>query len=301
VKLGLVLPMFAEAPSGVIDFARRAEALGYDGVFGFDHFFPPGTSPARPSLETFTMLSAIAASTERIAVGTLVARAVIRPAGLLAKMAASIDSLSEGRMILAIGSGDRIDEPEHEAFGLPQPGLAERRSILEETVRAVQALFAGEIFAGGEHVPRLTGPLVPPPHTAGGPPVWIGGRSSTVVEMGARIADGWNGWGVPLEEFAEKAERLKTAAARLGRNVEPTWAGVALVGADEREARELLDARRVHSPIEADLWNGSADAFAQHLRALADAGATWAIVQPSGPADRIDVIAEKARPQVPAR
>src|SRR4051794_14230875 len=211
MKVGLVLPLFTDDARGVLDFARRAEALGYDGVFAFDHFFPPGTSPARPSLEAFTTLSAVAASTERITVGTLVARAVIRPAGLLAKMAASIDTASGGRMILAIGSGDSVDEPEHRAFGLPQPDLPERRAILEETVRAVQALFDGETWPGSEHVPPLEGPLAPPPRP-GGPPVWIGGRSSKVLEMAARIADGWNGWGVPLEEFAEKARALREGA-----------------------------------------------------------------------------------------
>ncbi|HEY2802493.1 MAG TPA: hypothetical protein VGJ67_01080, partial [Actinomycetota bacterium] len=78
------------------------------------------------------------------------------------------------------------------------------------------------------------------------------------------------------------------------RPVEATWAGVALVGEDDADARALLEARRVNSPIEADLWTGSAEAFAEHLRALEEIGATWAIVQPSGPSDRIDVIASKA-------
>ncbi|MFL5767297.1 MAG: LLM class flavin-dependent oxidoreductase [Actinomycetota bacterium] len=294
MKVGLVLPLFTDDARGVLDFARRAEALGYDGVFAFDHFFPPGTSPARPSLEAFTTLSAVAASTERITVGTLVARAVIRPAGLLAKMAASIDTASGDRMILAIGSGDSVDEPEHRAFGLPQPDLPERRAILEETVRGVQALFSGETWPGGEHVPPLEGPLIPPPR-AGGPPVWVGGRSPAVVEMAARIADGWNVWGAPLDEFAEKARRLHAAAeAAGGRSVEATWAGVALVGEDDGEARALLEARRVKSPIESNLWTGSAEAFAEHLGDLEQAGGTWAIVQASGPADRIDVIASRA-------
>jgi alkanesulfonate monooxygenase SsuD/methylene tetrahydromethanopterin reductase-like flavin-dependent oxidoreductase (luciferase family) len=288
--------MFTDDAKKVLSFAHRAEELGYDGVFAFDHFFPPGTSPERPSLEAFTTLSAIAASTKRVSVGTLVARAVIRPAGLLAKMAASIDALAGGRTIVAIGSGDKIDEPEHHAFGLPQPRLTERRAILEETVRAVQALFVGDVWPGGDHVPRLTGPLVPPPSTPGGPPVWIGGRSSAVVEIAARVADGWNGWGVPLEEFAAKVETLRAAAG--SRSVEATWAGVALVGETDHDARELLEARRVNSPIEADLWTGSAEAFAEHLGRLEALGATWAIVQASGPADRIDVIAEKA---IPAR
>jgi len=291
MKLGLVLPLFTDDAPGVLGFARRAESLGYDGVFAFDHFFPPGTSPQRPSLEAFTTLSAIAASTERIHVGTLVARAVIRPAGLLAKMATSIDTASGGRFILAIGSGDRIDEPEHAAFGFPQPELKERFAVLEETVLAVRALFLGETWPGGDHVPRLDGPLVPPPR-AGGPPVWIGGRGPRVVRMAARIADGWNGWGVPLEEYREKVALLRETAG--DRDVEPTWAGVALVGEDDADARRLVEARKVKSPIEADLWTGSAEAFAEHLRALEDAGATWAIVQPSGPPDRLEVIASKA-------
>ena len=292
MKLGLVLPQFTEDGSALLDFARRAEALGYDGVFAFDHFFPPGTSPARPSFEAFTTLAAVAASTERLHVGTLVARAVIRPAGMLAKMAASIHTASAGRMILAIGSGDQIDEPEHRAFGLPQPGLKERREVLEETVRAVRTLFAGEVWPGGDRVPRLTGPLVPRPDPPGGPPVWIGGRSTTVLEMAARVADGWNGWGIPVKEFGEKVRLLRETAAE--RHVEPTWAGVALVGESDADARALLEARRVNSPIEADLWNGSAEAFAAHLSELAAVGATWAIVQASGPSDRIDVIASKA-------
>src|SRR5205814_9100155 len=102
----------------------------------------------------------------------------------------------------------------------------------------------------------------------------------------------WNGWGVPLEEFAENSRALREAAG--GRKVEATWAGVALVGEDEDDARALVEARRVNSPIEADLWNGSAEAFAEHLRALEAVGASWAIVQASGPSDRIDVIASGA-------
>ena len=78
MKVGLVLPLFSGEPERVLAFAERAERLGFDGVFAFDHLFPPGASADRPSLEAFSMLSAVAARTERIAVGTLVTRATLR-------------------------------------------------------------------------------------------------------------------------------------------------------------------------------------------------------------------------------
>src|SRR5204862_8152518 len=112
---GMVLPLFSGNVGRVLGAARNAESLGYDGVFVFDHFFPPGAASDRPSLEAFTTLAAVGAVTERVRVGTLVARAQLRPAGLLAKLAAGIDELTGGRMILAVGTGDPIDEAEHRA------------------------------------------------------------------------------------------------------------------------------------------------------------------------------------------
>ena len=75
MKVGLILPLFSGNPDRVLSFARQAEDLGYDGVFAFDHFFPPGASPDRPSLEAFSSLAAVGAASERLAVGTLVTRA----------------------------------------------------------------------------------------------------------------------------------------------------------------------------------------------------------------------------------
>ncbi|HSL68078.1 MAG TPA: LLM class flavin-dependent oxidoreductase, partial [Actinomycetota bacterium] len=175
MNVGLILPLFSGDSERVASFARRAEALGYDGVFAFDHFFPPGAPTDRPSLEAFTSLSAVAAATERVTVGTLVTRASIRPAGLLAKMAAGVDDISGGRMVLGIGTGDPIDKPEHRAYGLTYLEKGERREHLVETVRAVKALFAGSPWPGGSRIPPVSGPLLPRPVTPGGPPVWVGG------------------------------------------------------------------------------------------------------------------------------
>jgi alkanesulfonate monooxygenase SsuD/methylene tetrahydromethanopterin reductase-like flavin-dependent oxidoreductase (luciferase family) len=289
VKTGLILPMFSGNPERVLSFAGRAEDLGYDGVFAFDHFFPPGAAPDRPSLEAFATLGAVGASTDRVAVGTLVTRAQLRPAGLLAKMAAGIDELTGGRMILGIGTGDPIDEPEHRTFGLPSLTKTERREHLRETLGVLRALFRGDPWTGGEHVPRLEGPILPPPVRPGGPPVWVGGQADEVVRLAARLADGWNGWGMEPAEFAAKAGLLRDAAE--GDDPEPTWAGIVLVGEDETEAERLRRARREKGMVEEGVWIGGAERFGEFAAALEEAGSRWLIAVPAGPPDRLEVIA----------
>ncbi len=298
MKVGLILPLFSGDAERVLAFAERAEALGYDGVFAFDHFFPPGAPADRPSLEAFSMLSAIGVRSRRLTVGTLVTRAGLRPAGLIAKMAASIDQLTGGRMVLAIGTGDPIDKPEHEAYGLPYREKAERREHLVETVGAVRALFRGERWPGGRHVPPLAGPLLPPPATPGGPPIWIGGFADSVVRLAARSADAWNGWGMGIPQFARKAALLREEAAAAGREAQATWAGIAVVGKDEDEAGAMLNRRVKVGMLETNVWAGSAHSLIWWLQGLSTAGATWAILVPAGPGDRMDLIANEVLPQL---
>jgi alkanesulfonate monooxygenase SsuD/methylene tetrahydromethanopterin reductase-like flavin-dependent oxidoreductase (luciferase family) len=288
--------MFSGNPQRVLSFAGRAEELGYDGVFGFDHFFPPGAAPDRPSLELFTTLAAIATSSSRLSMGSLVTRAQLRSAGLLAKLAADLDRLSGGRMILGIGTGDPIDEPEHRAFGLRSLDKLERRIHLDETVRAVKALLSGSAWHGGRHVPPLAGPVAPPPHRPGGPPVWVGAQADEVVRLAGRIADGWNGWGLRPDRFARKAAVLEAEAASAGRETppEPTWAGIVLVGEDEDEASHLAHTRRSKGMPDDGLWVGGAERFSAFLGDLARAGATWAVMVPAGPPDRVELIARAA-------
>jgi alkanesulfonate monooxygenase SsuD/methylene tetrahydromethanopterin reductase-like flavin-dependent oxidoreductase (luciferase family) len=290
LKVGLILPMFSGDPDKVIGAARSAENLGFDGVFAFDHFFPPGGSQDRPSLEAFTTLAAVSACTERVAVGTMVTRAILRPAGLLAKLAATIDQISGGRMILGIGTGDPIDQPEHRAFGFPDLGSAERRAHLAETVAALKALFAGRAYEGGDHVPRLEGPLIPLPVTHRGPHIWIGARNDEVIRMAARLADGWNGWGLAPSEFAPKAQLLFEGSN--GR-AEATWGGIVLVGENEADAERLLAQRGTKGGLGELAFSGGVERFTEHLSELATAGATWAVMVLAGPAGRREIVAER--------
>ena len=288
-----MLPLFSGDAERVLAFARRAEERGFDGVFAFDHLFPPGAPADRASLEAFASLTAVAAGTSRIDVGTLVTRATLRPAGLLAKLAAAVDDVSGGRMILGIGTGDPIDELEHRVFGLEYLGKAERRQHLVETVRAIKALFGRVRWDGGSYVPAMTGPLLPPPVRPGGPPIWIGGFSDAVVRLAAAEADAWNGFGMGVEEFTRKVRLLREAAGE--RPVSATWAGIVVVGRDDEEVGRLLDRRRARG-LELGVWSGTTASLRTHLDALAAAGSTWSVLVPGGPPDRLDMIAEEVIP-----
>jgi alkanesulfonate monooxygenase SsuD/methylene tetrahydromethanopterin reductase-like flavin-dependent oxidoreductase (luciferase family) len=298
VKLGLILPLFSGDLEKVRATAERAEAGGYDGVFVFDHFFPPEGAPDRPSLEAFATLALIGAATSRVTVGTLVTRASLRPAAMLAKAGATIDDVTGGRLVLGIGTGDPIDRPEHEAFGFDSLGVRERREHLAETVDALKCLFEGRGYPGGRWVPTMSGPLVPPPARPGGPPLWLGALSDEVVRLAGRTADGWNGWGLDPVAFGAKASILAEAAAGADRAgaVEATWAGIALVGEDDGEAAELMAARRAKGMPADGVWSGGVDRFLGFLRDLEDAAGTWTVLVPAGPPDRIDLIADRVLP-----
>ena len=283
MKLGLSLPMFTADVARPLAAAARAADAGYDGAFAPDHLFPPG-APGRPALEPFAVLAAAAVLHPDLHVGTLVTRASLRPAGILAKQAAALDHMSGRRAILGLGAGDSVSKPEHEAFGIPFAPTAERVAILGETVDALRALFGGEPWPGGVHVPPIAGPLLPP----GDPELWVGGRSSQVIAVAARSADAWNGWAMDVERFEASAGELLRLAG--GRAVTPTWGGIALVGTDEGDLERLREERRARG-LSMDVWQGTAKDLRSFAGRLEQAGCSWLVVQPVGGEDRIDVVA----------
>lgn len=290
MKLGVSLPVFTADPGRPLAVAARAAELGFDGVFSPDHFFPPvfypPSGPDRPALEAFTTLSAVSALYPALHVGTLVARVTLRAPGLLAKQAAALDHISGGRAILALGTGDGASRPEHEMYGFPYPVAAQRVAQLEETVSALRALFNGAAWPGGAHVPALTGPLLPP----GSPELWVGGRSEAVLGVAARVADAWNGWGDDVDSFTAKAAQLRELAG--DRSVAPTWGGIALVGESAEDLERLLVERDAKGLPADGVWAGTAPELRSFVEALGEAGATWFVVLPAGPPDRLDVIAD---------
>jgi alkanesulfonate monooxygenase SsuD/methylene tetrahydromethanopterin reductase-like flavin-dependent oxidoreductase (luciferase family) len=284
------LPVFTSDPTRPLAVASRAAALGVDGVFSPDHLFPPvmypPSGPNRPALEAFTLLAAVAASNPRLRVGTLVTRVTLRPAGQLAKQAAALDAMSEARAILGIGAGDWASVPEHEVFAIPFPPAAERVELLEETASALRALFGGDPWPGGDVLGPIAGPLLP----AGSPEIWVGGLSSAVVRVAARRADVWNGWGLDVEGFRDRARALREAAGE--RDVSPSWGGIALVGEDGADLASLVNARERAGLSLEGTWTGTATELRAFAEDLAAEGSAWFVVLPVGPNDRLDLIVE---------
>lgn len=294
LRIGLVLPLTSSDPEGVPTFARRAEDLGFDGLFAFDHLFPPGAASDRPSAEAYASLAGVASITRGVAIGTLVTRASLRPAGLLAKQAVTLDDVADGRFVLGIGTGDSLSKAEHDAFGLPYLEPDVRRRHLVETVRAIRRLFRGEAWEGGELVPAIRGPLLPAPRRRGGPPIWIGGKSPAAVRLAAAEADGWNGWNLDVVTFADRASQLRNEPHE--HSVEATWAGAVVVGRTTDEADDL-EAKRRGRGIKDDAFVGTARAATQWLERLASSGATWAILLVAGGRERVELVAERVLPR----
>jgi len=213
----------------------------------------------------------------------------LRHPGILAKQAAALAQMSGGRAILALGTGDRASVPEHEAFGFAFPSVADRLALLEETVSALRALGEGRPWPGGSRVPAMRGPLLPRAPIG----LWVGGLSDAVLGVAARTADAWNGWGLDAEAFESKAIRLRELAE--GRDVRPTWGGIALVGEDGPDLERLREERGERGLSLDGVWTGTASELRSFVDRLGEAGATWFVVLPAGPADRLDLIAETLR------
>lgn len=176
----------------LVERARTVEALGFDGVWCFDHLIPLG-DPRGPATEATAALGAVASATERVTVGPLVMRAGLRPVAVTAAIARTLAAVAPERAVVGLGAGDRLTRPETERFGLDFPGLAGRVERLAEAVAAVRAT---------------------------GVPVWVGGRHPAVVEI-ASGADGWNLWEVPPGEVATLAAGWTGGTLSWGGRVAP--------------------------------------------------------------------------------
>ena len=165
MKLGLLLWNQDATWTEVVDAARRADRLGYDSVWMWDHLYSiagDGVDPYRPIFEGWTSISALAAMTEHVRLGLLVGANGFRNPGLVAKMAATLDHISDGRAIVGLGAG--WFEIEHTAHGIPfGASVGERLDWLDQSARIIRGLLDGETvthrsekydFVDARHAPR---------------------------------------------------------------------------------------------------------------------------------------------------
>jgi alkanesulfonate monooxygenase SsuD/methylene tetrahydromethanopterin reductase-like flavin-dependent oxidoreductase (luciferase family) len=270
-----------DAPFSVLrERWRRVEELGFDFVFVADHARHT-SDRSHPWFDGWTTLAAMALETSTIRVGPLVANPILRRPAVLAKAAAAVDHLSNGRLELAIGQG--VEKFDHDETGTAYWSPAERAArfreyveIVDGVLRSCEAPFSFE----GRHHRAKDVTLAPAPVQRPRPPITVGGRSPTVRRVAAERADCWNTFGLmptPLEEVIKTTRRqnreLDERCAELGR--------------DPAELRRSLV---LWAPL--DPW-AAPNAFERIVESFQDAGiAEFIVMWP--PEDRLPLLERAA-------
>lgn len=211
----------------VVTAWQQAESLGFDSAFVFDHLM--GVAPGPPEkeryLESWSLLAALAAKVDRLRMGVLVTASTLRHPAIVAKMAATVDHVSRGRLIVGLGAG--WAEREHTAYGIPFYTKGERAKRLVETVEVIRALFTQDRSTyAGKRFTLTDAPLEPKPIQKPHPPLLIGGAGPKVVQpLAAKYAQIWHvGLGpndpVQLKATFENFDKLCRDAGRDPKQVE---------------------------------------------------------------------------------
>ena len=240
-RFGIQLePMWGFSYQEFVDIARSAERAGFDSLWVSDHLFLDEDSVNRSCFEAWTILTAIATATERLRLGTLVTCNSYRLPAMLARIAASFDRISAGRLELGIGAGWK--KLEYEAYGIPFPPLAVRVKQLEEAVRLIRRLWSEDrVSFDGEHY-RLKNAICTPKPVQEPLPVWIGGAEERrLLPLAASLADGWNMTpGVALPDVERKLELLRRYCDERGRDFDAMGKSLfveVILADDDRELR----------------------------------------------------------------
>lgn len=226
-RVGIQLQPQATSVSSLLEGARAAEEIGADSVWTWDHFYPLYGDPDAAHFECYTLLAAMAATTQRVQLGALVTGNPYRNPHLLADMARTVDHIAGGRFVLGIGAGwfERDFEEYDYEFGT----AGERLAALEQSLEAIRT-----------RLPRLT----PPP--VGALPILVGGSGRKVtLRLVARYAQMWNSFGPP-ENFAELNAVLDSWCEREGRDPALIERTVAIEAAEVPRWEEYLDAGAQH-------------------------------------------------------
>lgn len=247
LEFGIVTGQHRRSLAMIEEHWRFAEETGWDSAWAFDHFFSLGASELDDTLEGWTLLAGMAAKTSRVKLGLMVTGNTHRNPAILAKMAVTVDHLSNGRLILGMGAG--WNEREHAAYGIDFPPARERVDRLGEALEMIELLETQDRTTYRGRYYRLEDAPFAPKPIHGHMPVLIGTAGKRMLRHVARFADYWDGGESPAE-YAANAELLRTYCAEIGR--------------DPREIRFVFSA--YSKPLE------SVDAFHTHVRDYARVG-----------------------------
>ncbi|OLC12502.1 MAG: hypothetical protein AUH29_16055 [Candidatus Rokubacteria bacterium 13_1_40CM_69_27] len=294
-------------PEEQFGLVRRVEALGFDSVWCGDH-----VSFNLPLYESLTLLASYAGITTRINLGTAVYLLGLRPPAVAAKVTATLDVLSGGRLIFGVGVGGE-NPKEFEACGVPHRERGARVTEAIDVVRALwrdtPATFKGR-FTQFENVS-----IDPKPVQKPGPPIWVGGRSDAALVRAGRQGDGWVSYVVTPERYAQSLAKIRAAAAAHGRSLDgfvTAHLTFITVGRDYERARTAWVTRlsrryaQDFAPL-ADKYGviGTPEQCAAQIERFRAAGCTYFLLNPIGepPEEReqLEMIAAEIVPRFRSR
>jgi probable F420-dependent oxidoreductase len=195
----------------LVALVELVDRCGYDALWVGDHI-----AFAVPILDPLQQLAQAAVVSRRLALATGVYLLPLRPPAPVAKQVATLDHLTEGRLIFGVGVGGEFPK-EYEACGVP---IGERGARLSESIAVLRKLWTGELVSHHGRFFSFEGVrMLPAPRQAGGPPIWCGGRSAAALRRAGRLADGWLSYVVTPEMYAASLEKIALAAATAGRSL----------------------------------------------------------------------------------
>lgn len=274
-QLGLNLPYVEGAMDGrtprwadILAMAQTAESIGFDAVWISDHVgFGDPDGAWKGAWESWTLLSALAASTHRVALGTYVLAAPFRNPALLAKMAETLDEISGGRVILGIGAG--WNEPEFTSYGVP---FDDRFRAFGDALRIVtDMLRRGSSTHDGPTIRTQNARLEPRGPRPDGLPVMVGANGPRMLRLTAELADHWNGGLRSIDEVPRQLEALDAACREVGRDPATLTRSI--------EVLVRTSAARPDAPPEKREIRGDPDAIAAELGRFGDLGVDQLQVQ----------------------
>lgn len=219
-------PNMRNTPADVLETARWIEASGWHGMWYADHYMPnTDTEEIKPgdAHECWAILPAIAAVTERIRIGSLVAPTSIHHPAILANRATTIDHISNGRMVLGIGAGWQINE--HKAYGIELEPAGQRVNRFDEAIQIIRALHTQDRTTFDGDVYTITEATADPKPIQSPLPILVGTGSPRMLRITARHADEWNTWGGPVMAARRRAA-FNDACQRVGRDPASMWTSV---------------------------------------------------------------------------
>lgn len=245
----------------ILDAAHTIEADGWDSLWVYDHFHTHPVVTHESVFDAWTLMASIAAVTNRIRIGQMCTCVLYRPPSLLAKIAASVDAISKGRLDVGIGAG--WSDKEFAAYGYEYPSNKVRLDMLEEAAQVLKTMWTNdEAYFDGEHY-QLRGAITRPlPQQDPHPPLWIcGGGEKRTLRIVAKYGDMSN-FGDSVADFVHKSEVLAGHCEEVGRNFDEIGRSVHLMSIVGRDQADL-DAKL---QVAARRRNGTPEEFAaEHL------------------------------------